>query len=137
MKISDLPAPTLEKIAHLIGGTQGVDPDADLPTVNGYNVLCLQYVRPEKVGSIILASQTLKEDAHQGRVGIVLALGPDAYADETKFPAGPWVAVGDVVAWPALENASGRYPFGGQTLAVVPDDRLMLKGCNLRLMVGR
>jgi hypothetical protein len=142
VKLNDLPADVLAKISHLVGGNQGINPDAVLPEPNGYNVLVLQYVRPETVTTqggmkLILAHTTQKEDQYQGRVGIVLTLGPDAYGDEAKFPNGAWVQPGDVVAWPALENASGRYAFGGQTLAVIPDDRLVLKGCDLSLMVGR
>jgi len=30
-------------------------------------------------------------------VGQVVAMGPDAYADRTKFPSGPWCKVGDCV----------------------------------------
>jgi hypothetical protein len=147
VRLKDLPADVLEKIAHLVNtgttpSTQGINPDAVLPVPNGYNVLVLQYVRPETIRtaggmSLILAATTQKEDAFQGRLGIVLALGADAYQDSVKFPNGAWVQPGDIVAWPALENASSRYPFGGQTLAAIPDDRLVLKHCDLALMVGR
>lgn len=145
MKLADLPAETLAVIAHLLrsaDNTAGIDPDLTLPEPTGYHVLCLQYVRPESITTaggmkLILAAQTRKEDEFQGRLGVVLALGPDAYQDTGKYPSGPWVKPGDIVAWPALENASGRYAFGSGTLCVVPDDRLTLRGCDTSAMVGR
>ena len=145
MRLADLPAASLAAIAHLVRSNEnpnGIDPEAVLPEPTGFHVLCLQYVRPEVVTTsggmrLHLAAQTRKEDEYQGRVGVVLALGPDAYSDTAKFPSGPWVAVGDIVAWPALENASGRYAFGSGTLAAITDDRLVFRGCDPKQMVGR
>lgn len=144
MRLNDLPAETKAVIAHMLrseDNPQGIDGDAVLPEPTGFHVLCLQWVRGEsvQVGSmkLILAESTRREDQYQGRLGVVLALGPDAYSDTVKFPSGPWVKVGDVVAWPALENASGRYAFGSGTLAGITDDRLVFRGCDPAMMVGR
>jgi co-chaperonin GroES (HSP10) len=140
VKLNDLPADVLGKIAHMLksqSNPNGIDADAVLPEPTGWHVLTLQYQRPEKTsGGIIFAEKTRKEDEYQGRVGVVLSLGPAAYAAE-RFGDHPWVAVGDLVAWPALENAAGRYAFGGCVLAVLPDDRLTLRGCDPAHMVGR
>lgn len=145
MKLNDLPADVLAKIAHLIkspGNNAGADPEAELPVPTGFHVLCLQYVRPDAITTaggmkLILAEQTRREDSYQGRIGIVLALGADAYSDTGKFPSGPWCKVGDVIAWPPLENVSGRYPFEGVTLAAITDDRVVFTGCDPAKMVGR
>lgn len=145
VKLNDLPPEALAKIAHMIrkpDRTEGIDPDADLPVPTGYHVLCLQYVRSEEhVGRngtvIILPGQTLREDAYQGRIGLVLALGEDAYKDDAKFPSGAWVKVGDFVAWPSLENAAARYAFDSGTLACIPDDRLTMRACPPERMMGR
>lgn len=146
-KLRDLPPEVLRQISHLLrnpgsNSGDGIDPDAELPEPTGWNVLCLQYVRGDTMQTpggmtLHLPNQTRKEDQYQGRCGIVVALGQDAYKDEAKYPRGPWVQFGDIVAWPALENASGRYSFAGGTLAVVPDDRLTLKGVDLARMTGR
>lgn len=140
MTLNQLPLDVLDKIAHLLKSEKnpsGADPDALLPVPTGFHVLCLQYIRSEMKGSIILAASTLREDAYQGRIGVVLALGVDAYTDRAKYPTSPWCKVGDFVAWPALENAAARYPFDGATLACITDDRVVLKDCDPERMVGR
>ena len=45
-------------------------------------VLVATYVRPEKTkGGIILADRTLAEDRFQGKVGLVIKVGPMAFVD--------------------------------------------------------
>lgn len=47
-------------------------------------VLCAVYVRPQKTKSgIYLTSQTVEEDKIQGKVGLVVKTGPDAFTDTT------------------------------------------------------
>jgi co-chaperonin GroES (HSP10) len=63
-------------------------------------VLLGLYTRPEKTASgIYLSDQTRKEDEYQGKVGLVLKVGPQAFDDQEYFKG--WkVEVGDwVVAW--------------------------------------
>lgn len=67
-------------------------------------VLVAQYFRPNKVGQIHLPDQTVGEDQWQGKVGLVLKLGPQAFGDaeyfgQQKVEVGEWVVykVGD--AW--------------------------------------
>jgi co-chaperonin GroES (HSP10) len=73
-----------------------------------YNMVLLAcYVKPERTkGGIILTDQSKEEDIWQGKTGMVLKLGPDAFQDdnETSFNGqkagvGEWVVfkVGD--AW--------------------------------------
>jgi hypothetical protein len=124
MKVSDLDPAALAKCAHLLDGVR----DIEIPAPTGWHVLVLQYIRPEKVGSIFLADQTRKEDEYQGRVGLVLALGPDAYADTVKFPNGPWCQVGDWVLWPPMESAATRFRYGKAVLALINDDRVLMRG---------
>ena len=48
----------------------------------GARVLVATYIRPERtVGGIILTDGVRKEDVFQGRVGLVLKLGPAAFKD--------------------------------------------------------
>lgn len=145
VKLNDLPESVLAQIAHLLKSptnSAGADPEAVLPVPTGWHVLCLQYVRPDAITTaggmkLILAEQTRREDAYQGRIGIVLALGPDAYADTVKFPSGAWCKVGDIIAWPPLESTTGRYPFEGVTLCAITDDRIVFTACDVSKMVGR
>ena len=48
-------------------------------------LLCAVYIRPEKTkGSIVLPDQHRSEDKFQGKVGLVLKKGPDAFVDDTN-----------------------------------------------------
>ena len=119
---------------------RGADPDAILPQPTGWHVLVLQYTRPENTrtaGGIILSAATLKEDEYQGRVGLVLALGPDAYADRSRYPNGAWVKPGDWIAWPRLAEASSRMAMGNLTLAVLADERVILSGVDPNAALAR
>lgn len=47
-------------------------------------VLCAVYVRPQKTKSgIYLTSQTVDEDKIQGKVGLIVKTGPDAFTDDS------------------------------------------------------
>jgi hypothetical protein len=111
---------------HLLQMVKGIA----LPHPTGFHLLVLQFVRPAKVGSIIMAETSKKEDVWQGRCGVVLRFGPDAYRDETKFPAGAWCEVGDWVIWPPIESAAARLAYGDAVLALIPDDRVLVTGAD-------
>ncbi len=68
--------------------------------VLGADLLMAIYVRPEKTASgIYVADVTRKEDIYQGKVGLVLALGPLAFVeDETHKFGGVVPKVGDWIA---------------------------------------
>lgn len=71
-------------------------------------VLVACYVRSNKTkGGIILTDQAIDEDVYQGKVGLVVKLGPNAFESDDEFDfhgqtaqIGEWVVhkVGD--AWP-------------------------------------
>ena len=123
MKTTDMSASVRAKAKHILAPLDGME----LPTPAGYYVLIAQWAKPEKVGSIIIAHQTRDEDKYQGRAGVVLAVGADAYKGE-RYPGGAWCKAGDFVAWPAMENAANRMTYGGVVLTVIPDDRITLVG---------
>lgn len=69
----------LDEIGALIGDVEPL----------GAQVLVAAYVRPEKTaGGIILADNTRGEDNYQGKVGLVLKLGPLAFADDAQHQWG-------------------------------------------------
>lgn len=100
-------------MAHAIAMVHDEDPrdtimrDIDLSDVQvlGARVLVAVYVRPKQsAGGIYLPDKTVDEDKYQGKVGLVLALGPIAFEDdqthrfgEIKPEVGDWVvfSVGD------------------------------------------
>jgi len=73
--------------------------DIDKVEVFNNQILCAIYVRPEKTKSgIILTSQTREEDKYQGKVGLVIKMGPEACVDETgKWFKNHTIEVGDWV----------------------------------------
>jgi co-chaperonin GroES (HSP10) len=125
MRIDDLAIPpeAAAKFEHLLADLRGVE----LPQPTGWFVLAVQYRKPEKSkGGIILTDKTKQEDDYQGRCGLVIAAGPDAYKGD-KFTSA-WCGVGDVIAWPAMENAANRMKYAGVVVTAIPDDRVVLRG---------
>jgi hypothetical protein len=100
--------------------------DKPLPEVPGYFVLLARFVRPDKVAlgksglSLYVAPKTQKEDEYQGQVGLVLAVGPEAYNNKAE----PWCKPGDWRVIPKLENGAYEFPYGGLTLCWAADDRI-------------
>jgi len=92
-------------ILHAVGDVSGVD-------VMFNAVLVALYVRPEKTaGGIIRPHDNVQEDLWQGKVGLVVKVGADAFQDnevnkfgDQRVEVGDWVGfkVGD--SWPFLYN---------------------------------
>lgn len=96
-------------INNRVGDISGVE-------IFGNDVLVAIYKRPTKTKSgIILTDNTLNEDVHQGKVGLVLKLGPTAYLDEdgNKFrdiKEGDWVVFRPSDGWRVtLNTLQGTY----------------------------
>lgn len=65
----------------------------------GDRVLVATYVRPEKTkGGIYMVDKTREEDLHQGKTGLVIALGQHAFKDKDYWGGNP-PTVGDWVAY--------------------------------------
>ena len=70
--------------------------------VFGANVLVAIFVRPEKTrGGIIRPDKVREEDLYQGKVGLVIAMGPLAFVEDPArgvvFPDGCLAELGDWV----------------------------------------
>lgn len=86
----------------------------DISGVEIFNnqVLVAVYERPTKTaGGIILADQTRDEDKSQGKVGLIVKMGPDAFHDsDGKWFRGVGMNIGDWVVfrpsdgWPVTIN---------------------------------
>lgn len=97
-----------------------------LPTPTGYNVNVIMF-QPPKVtrGGIELTDTTLREDRYQGKVGLVVGLGPDAYQDSKKFPTGPWCKLHDWVIFPAYLDSARKFTWNGLVdILVIHDDKV-------------
>jgi len=86
----------------------------DLSGVEIFNnqILVAVYIRPNKTkGGIYLADSTRDEDKTQGKVGLVLKKGPQAYVDETnswfsdiEVNEGDWVYFRPSEGWSITVN---------------------------------
>ena len=71
-----------QKILEAIGDLSNVE-------ILNNQILCAVYVRPPKTKSgLYLADQTTAEDRFQGKVGLLIGMGPSAFQDES----GQWFA---------------------------------------------
>lgn len=87
----------------------------DLPGVEvfGADVAVVIYERPNKTKSgIILSDRTLEEDLHQGKLGLIVKMGPNAFQDdenvkfrdEERCKVGDWVYFRPSDGWRATYN---------------------------------
>lgn len=60
---------------------------ADLSGVEliGDRVLVATYARPEKIGNIIMPDSMQQEDEYQGCIGLLLAVGPNAFIYDGQY----------------------------------------------------
>lgn len=93
-----------QETSERIGSLDGV-------TVTRAQVLVAIYKRPERTkGGLVLPDSVRDEDKFQGKVGLVLAVGPDAFVDDDRVHFGVKPKIGDWVVfkvsdgWPLRIN---------------------------------
>jgi co-chaperonin GroES (HSP10) len=103
----------------------------DLPIADGFRVLLKLYTKDEKLKtiegietSLYTAPSAQKEETYTTIVGLVLAIGPDAYAGE-KFQNWNKCKVGDWVLFP--RNEGTRFLCKGVPLRWVAEDTIGIK----------
>tara|TARA_R100000935_G_scaffold3666_2_gene9239 strand:+ start:526 stop:987 length:462 start_codon:yes stop_codon:yes gene_type:complete len=95
-----------------------------LPTPTGYRIMILPFSRKQKTkGGIWLADSTLEQERIGTNVGYVVSLGPDAYKDKNKFPAGAWCKPKDWVIFGRYAGA--RIKIEGGDLRLLNDDDIL------------
>ena len=119
----------LPEMAHVADAPE-VDPSTDdekarqLPDPSGWKILCAvpDVVETFENSSIVKAGQFMRQEEHATTVLFVLKVGPDAYSDTTKFPAGPWCKAGDFVL---VRTYSGtRFKIYGKEFRLINDDQV-------------
>jgi co-chaperonin GroES (HSP10) len=92
-----------------------------LPQPRGYKILIALPEPEEKTaGGIIKATETLHNEEIGSIVGMVLALGPDAYSDSQRFPSGPSCKEGDFIL---MRSYSGtRFKVHDKEFRLINDD---------------
>jgi co-chaperonin GroES (HSP10) len=111
----------------LIATESGVVPQTaedkakQLPKPTGYHILVTVPEAEDKYESgLIKADQTRQFEEVLATVFFVVALGPDCYKDEKRFPSGPWCKQGDFVL--ARPNSGTRLKIHGQEFRMINDD---------------
>ena len=72
---------------------------------------------------MILPDQTLDRESIATVCGYVLSVGPLAYKDKEKFPAGPWCVEKDWVIFGRYSGA--RFKIDGGEVRILNDDEII------------
>lgn len=92
-----------------------------LPKPTGFRLLiAIPEVAERTEGNIIRPDELRAREQTAAVIGFVLAVGPDAYKDTTRFPNGAWCKAGDFVV---LRSYAGtRIKIHGKEFRLVNDD---------------
>jgi co-chaperonin GroES (HSP10) len=94
---------------------------SQLPEPTGYRLLIALPPPDEKTdGGLVKAAETLHNEVIGSILGLVLKVGPDAYADEARFPNGPYCKKGDLVMFRAFSGT--RFKIHGKEFRLINDD---------------
>jgi len=94
---------------------------AQLPTPSGYRILCaVPEVEASTEGGLLKPDSMVANEELLTTVLFVVAVGPDAYQDKTKFPTGPWCKVGDFIL--TRPHAGSRINIHGKAFRLINDD---------------
>ena len=104
---------------------ENIEAHADkLPVPTGYRILILPHEpKATTKGGIMLAKQTLEKERIAAIVGLVVSVGPSAYADKEKFPDGPWCKEGDFIIFGRYAGA--RFNIEGGSMRLLNDDEVL------------
>ena len=95
-----------------------------LPKPTGWRLLVLPHRGQGKTkGGVILSDKTVEETQIATNVGLVLAMGPDAYNDKERFPNGAWCKKNDWVIF--ARYAGSRLNIEGGELRILNDDEIL------------
>jgi co-chaperonin GroES (HSP10) len=93
-----------------------------IPQPTGYHILCMIPKIDDTYGDsgLLKASETIRVEEQATLVLYVAKLGPQAYADKTRFPDGAWCKEGDFVITRAY--AGTRVLIHGTEWRIINDD---------------
>jgi co-chaperonin GroES (HSP10) len=97
------------------------DKAKQLPEPSTYHLLCvLPEIDDSFDSGLAKAGQTMYFEEVMSPVLFVIKLGPDAYADKTRFPSGPSCKAGDFVL--VRPNTGTRIKIHGREFRIINDD---------------
>lgn len=92
-----------------------------LPEPKGYRILIAMPKVEEKTAGGVYMPDGLKDaESTASIMGLVVAMGPDCYKDEDKFPTGPWCKEGEFVVFRSYSGT--RFKVEGQEFRLINDD---------------
>jgi chaperonin GroES len=95
-----------------------------IPTPTGWRIAVLPYRGAEKTkGGIVLSEETQRKTQLATNCGYVLKTGDLAYADQSKFPNGPWCKEGDWIIFGRY--AGSRLQIDGGEIRILNDDEII------------
>jgi co-chaperonin GroES (HSP10) len=109
------------EIRAIVGDATDIEKAAQVPKPSGYHILC---AIPEKDkeydNGLLKADETLRMEEALTTVLFVVALGPDCYKDEKRFPSGPWCKEGDFIL--VRPHSGSRLVIHGREFRLINDD---------------
>ena len=98
--------------------------ESKLPKPTGWRILVLPHRGQGKTkGGVLLSDKTVEDAQVATNVGLVLAVGPDAYNDIERFPNGAWCKKNDWVIF--ARYAGSRLNIEGGELRILNDDEIL------------
>ena len=92
-----------------------------LPDPVTYHLLCaLPEIDKAYDSGLLKADKTIHFEEVMSPVLFVMKMGPDAYADKTRFPSGPSCKVGDFIL--VRPNTGTRVKIHGREFRLINDD---------------
>jgi len=96
--------------------------EQQIPKPSGYRILvAIPEIRETTEGGIVKPDSVLKQEEVSTMVVQVVDMGPDAYADEDRFPNGPYCKIGDFVLIRAYSGTRFKI-HGREVFRVINDD---------------
>ena len=109
---------------ELVGVKKSKTEEPKLPQPTGWRLLVLPFKMKEKTkGGVILAEDTLERQQVASQVGLVMAMGPDCYADKDRYPDGPWCKEKDWIMF--ARYAGSRIKIEGGEMRLLNDDEVL------------
>ena len=95
-----------------------------IPQPTGWRIMVLPFKMKEKTkGGIVLAETTLERQQVASQCGLILAMGPQCYADKERYPEGPWCKVNDWIMF--ARYAGSRIKIEGGEMRLLNDDEVL------------
>ena len=108
----------------LVGVKKPKKEEPKLPQPTGWRMLVLPFKMKDKTkGGVILAEDTLERQQVASQVGLVMAMGPDCYADKDRYPDGPWCKEKDWIMF--ARYAGSRIKIDGGEMRLLNDDEVL------------